>query len=243
MASIYEQSITDKVLVLEPREALQRKFDVGAWNEIRIGLYWNDCGLGTIPTASYSTETVNFATYADALTIGLKDSATTILPGFSGSYFIGLASTGSNNVKVSGPISYSSRYESQTSSNLYGAGFYGTSSYFGGQNLSYMDAYNSAQTNYCGIYVLRMVLNNSGSASQTISMYSFMENNASVTSTNYYSSYNLGAAMQPSSWSTVSTVTWNNGAIAYPIPDSLWIRTPFYNNRMRISAVKISKYS
>lgn len=242
MANIYAHNAYDNVLVLEPREAFQRKFDIGSWREVRLGMFWTMTGLNTF-TSSCADETVTQVTKQDILAIGLKDSATSILPGFSGSYFIGVSITGSSghNVVLGQPGAIN--ISDSTNSSFFGAGFYGTSSYFGGQDLTVPAANYVTETNYSGFYGVRMILNNSGSSSQTVSVYVSSTYNPSVGNTNYYTSSYLNQYMQNATWSTVSTFNWNDGVSAYPIPDSVWIRTPFYFNRLRISAIRLVKYS
>jgi hypothetical protein len=245
MATIYQQISQDKLLILDPREGFQRKFDVGSWSEIRIGFFYDSVGLNT-PTSSTVDEVVTQVTRADILSIGLKDSATSILPGFSGSYFVGVAITGSHNMSAN-----NTRYEDQTGGNMYGTGFYGTSSYYGAQTMNWMlyptnggasSGGSPSTSDYCGVYTIKMVLNNSGSSSQTISMYTANSQQVS-TGTSYYSVGQLNQQMNNGTFGTVSTVTWNDGANAFPIPDSLWIRTPFYNNRLRIASLSLIRYS
>lgn len=240
MATIYSHNANDKVLILDPREAFQRKLDLGSWNEIRIGMFYNTVGLNT-PTSSYLDETVVQNTRSDIIAVGLKDSATSILPGFSGSYYIGMALTGSHNI-IAQNTSY---YDTSGDPKFNGGGFYGTSSYWGAQSLSYLgyptNGGGNNATDYCFYYVLKMVLNNSGSASQTISMYA--SNSSYASGTTYYSVPILNQQINNATFGTVSTVAWNDGASALPIPDSLWIRTPFYFNRLRISSLSVIKYS
>lgn len=243
MAIIYQHT-NEKALVLEPREAYQRKLDLGNWTEIRIGMFWGSAGYSTPTSSQVTTETVVQVTRTDILTFGLKDSATNILPGYSGSYFIGLSMTGSVNTEVVSPFGTDGRYQANIGSGyFYGAGFYGTNSYVGAQNLSYMDYTPATGTNYCGLYVLKLVLNNSGSSTQTVSAYASMTKTVTAASVDNYSSYYLSTQMQNASFGTVSTITWNDGVTAFPIPDSLWIRTPYFYNRPRISNISVIKYS
>lgn len=239
MATIYQHNASDKTLILEPREAFQRKLDLGSWNEIRIGMFYSSIGLAS-PSASYADESLTQNTREDIIAFGLKDSATSILPGFSGSYYIGLALTGSHNINVN-----NTRYADSTNDNFNGVGFYGTSSYWGAQVFNTIafptNGGGNNPSDYCYYYVLKMVLNNSGSASQTISMY--VSNNSFASSATYYGIPQLNQAMNNATFGTVSTVTWNDGAASLPIPDSLWIRSPFYFNRFRISSLSVIKYS
>lgn len=241
MAIIYQHT-NDKVLVLEPREVFQRKLDLGVWNEVRIGMYWGSGANATL-TSSFVGETLVQATRMDILEIGLKDSATSIMPGYSGSYFIGLAMTGSVNTEVQQTFGTDSKYAVTTGNNNYwGMGFYGTSSYGGAQNLVAPEFVIPTSANYSGFYGLRIVLNNRGTSSQTVSVYASMTKSITASSTNYYSSYYLHQQMQNATYGTVSTNVWNDGGAALPIPDSLWIRIPYYFNRPRISNLSVIKY-
>lgn len=239
MATIYSHNANDKVLILDNREALQRKLDLGSWNEIRLGIFYNSVGSNT-PTSSYVDELVNQSTRADILAFGLKDSATSILPGFSGSYFIGIALTGSHNINANNTQYYDASY-----TNFNGVGFYGTSSYWGGASANAFGfPINGGGTNssdYCYYYVLKIIINNSGSASQTLSVYT--SNGSYSSGTTYYGIPQLNQQMNNANFGTVSTVTWNDGVNALPIPDSFWIRTPFYFNKIRISSLSAVKYS
>lgn len=240
MATIYQHNASDRVLILDPREAYQRKLDVGSWNEIRIGIFCNNVGLAS-STANYTSEQVTQVSRADALAIGLKDSATSILPGFSGSYYIGMFHTSSYTCTV-----LTDKYECGGGNYAFNAvGFYGTSSYWGAQNLNSLtyptNGGGGNASDYCHFYGLKITLNNSGSASQTITINSSAGSYSSGTT--YYAIPQLNEKIQSATYSTTSTATWNNGSIAYPIPDSLWIRAPFYFNRLRISALSVIRYS
>lgn len=240
MANIYQQVSSDKTLILAPREAFQRKFDVGSWNEIRLGIFFNSAGSST-PTSSYVDEILNQNTRSDIIAFGLKDSATSILPGFSGSYFLGASITGSESMAAN-----NTQYYNNSITNLYGTGFYGTSASFGSSNLSQLRYPNgggaNSSTDYCGFYVLKMVLNNSGSSTQTVTMTTSATQQVS-SGTSFYSIPQLNQLMNNATFGSNSTVTWNDGVNAYPIPDSIWIRTPYYFNTIRISSLSLIKYS
>lgn len=240
MANIYQHVSQDKVLILSPREAFQRKFDVGSWNELRLGMFY-DTAASTSPTSSIVGETVTQNTRSDIVTFGLKDSATSILPGFSGSYFFGLSMSSSYNPRV---VTFG--MEATPDTNFHGTGFYGTASMFGGQTLASMgypmNGGAANLTDYMAVYGLKLVINNRGLSTQTISISAYRESTIS-SGTSFYSSTQLNRLINNGSYGTVSTVNWNDGSSAYPIPDSFWIRFPFYDNQVRISALTAIRYS
>lgn len=243
MATIhqYVNNSTDKMLFFLAREALQRKFDVGSWTELRLGIFYAANSTSSY-TSSISGENLTINSEQDALTFGLKDSATQILPKASGSYFMGLSTnTGGGTVNLN-----SNKFEHGTGTNFYSMAYYGTSSYGSSQNLSAMTFSSFANgqndvSNYNGCYVLKLVLNNSGSASQTVTMSSYNANNTG--GTNYSANNLLNYMTTTAAFGSTATVTWNNSSSAYPIPDSFWIRVPHRNNALRLSAIGLVKIS
>lgn len=244
MATIYQYptNSTDKVLFFAAREAFQRKFDVGSWTEIRLGMFFAANNSSSY-TSSISDENMTINAVEDMLTFGLKDSATTILPKASGSYFIGLSTnTGGGTVNVN-----SAKFEHGTGANFYSMGYYGTSSYGSSQNLTAMQFTNVANSqnnssNYNGVYVLKLVLNNSGSASQTLTLSAY-NGFSGIGGTNYSVNNLLNYMTTTAAFGSTATVTWNNGSAAYPIPDSFWVRVPHRNNALRLSALGLVKIS
>lgn len=243
MATIYQyvNNSIDKMLFFSPREAFQRKFDVGNWTEIRLGLFFAANNSSSY-TSSVSDENMTINAVEDMLTFGLKDSATTILPKASGSYFLGLSTnTGGGTVNVN-----ATKFEHGTGASFYSMGYYGTASYGSTQNLSsltFTDTLNTQNgaSNYNGVYVLKLVLNNSGSASQTVTMSSY--NAGKIGGTNYSAAALLNYMTTTATFGSTSAVTWNNGSTAYPIPDSFWLRVPHRNNAIRLSALGLVKIS
>ncbi len=240
MATIYQKTVTDKVCILSPREYILRPFDFDAWTEMRLGIYLSAVTSGGDNTNS-ANETVTLSTAADRLTFGLKDSATSDLPGFGTSLFLGATSYSTGAALQNG-----SQVDIQTSGGeLAATGYHDTTIVGGasGQSLgNHMECPSSASGSsaYCGFYALKFVITNLGASSQSVAISSTKTTTISGTD---YSASALQLLMNNATYGTPVATAWNTGAAARDIPDAIFIRFPFYSNRIRLSAIRAIRYA
>ena len=246
MAQIYLKNTTtgtDQCLALAPREALSRQINFsgsfgpisGSWQELRIGMYISVVS-GSSPSGSGPAETAIINTPMDYFTFGLKDTQTTILPGYSGSTFIGVGAWSTNITKVSNALGQNG------SSNLYAFGTngtYGSSSATGLFALSY-PADPSINASYAAFFGVRIIINNSGSSNQSLSIY-----NGANSPGNYpYTTATLISELNTFPNQTGPAVlNWTSASLPLPIPDGVWVRMPLYNNAIRISSIYAKRYA
>jgi len=241
MSSIYQKTVSDKTCILAPREYFIREFDFEDWTEMRFGMFLSAVTSGGDDTIN-TAETVAISTVADRMTIGLKDAATTILPGVAGSSFLGVitgTSASSSSFAGSGFGCAGSPVNAPSAAGYNGATLIGGTS---AQVLGdYVKAQNaSSATGYCGFYGLKFVITNRGLASQSVAISSF--SNIAIAGADYSASA-LRTLINNSIYGTAASIAWNDGVAAYDIPDALWIRMPFYNNRIRLSSIMGVRYA
>lgn len=240
MAEIYLKS-AENTLILSPREGVQRPFNFDAWTEVRLGMYFG--GVTAAGDNSQAVaETVNISSYLDRITFGLK-TEDALMPGQTDCKFIGVTST--------------TRSELDTTVNTFGSAD-ATSGFYNGMNgaiaidttFTTRTTPNSSgmryptvtgATAYCGFYALKFVVTNSGTATQQIAV-SFSQNN-SVAGADYSASALLTDINNAVYTSMGAAFDWNNGASAYALPNAFWLRLPFFNNRVRVSAVRLVRYA
>ncbi len=237
MATIYQKTVTDKTCILSPREYILRPFDFGAWTEMRFGCYLSGVAASGDNTDS-AAETVALSSAADRICFGLKDSATTDLPGFGSALFLGAVTETSSSSYCSGTA-----FSALAASRLAAAGYHETTLVNGSSTLSAateFPASASGATGYCGFFALKFVITSIGTASQSVAISA--TRTASITGTDY-SATALQLLMNNNTYQSPVTVAWNDGAIARTIPDAIYIRMPFYSNRIRLSAIRAIRYA
>lgn len=242
MAKIMYQN--ENNLLLEPREAFYRPFNFGQWTEVRIGMLFRLVSTAS-DSASISTESISANSDSDKIYIGLKDSGSN-LPGVSGTNFIGMASfSGSATRTEVGQTSYISFGDSyNTYHRLYLTAFSGSTMYkaYFHENTTIAPAFSSSASgsNYNGFYGVKFTLLNSGSANQQIEVtyrrvYQTAVGSSSADLHTQLIS-NTGWTNPPAS----NTASWTTGI---PLPDSFFVYSPLYNNRLRMSAIEAIKIS
>lgn len=244
MASITSFA-NEKSLVLGNRQALVRQFDFGSWTEIRIGMLFGFVGNAS-DTSSYVVEEISITTTSDRIFFGIKSSGSN-LPLTSGVNFVGSVANHGGNSSLGWAYAQGyagSRYEyfghSFPLSPVYVSGsataFYPNIGSYPG-NVGFKTPSGSMTVpNYNGFYGLKFVLNNSGSANQSISMtYKQIEN--SYASGAFQLQSTLLDETSWSSWSGAPSSSW----VGVPTPDCFFAYLPFYNNRLRISAMQAIK--
>lgn len=240
MAEIYLKS-AENTLILSPREGVQRPFNFDAWTEVRIGMY-----LGGVTAAGDNTqavvETVNISSYLDRITFGLKTNDA-LMPGQVGCKFIGVTSTTRSEL---------------SSLSMFGSADAVTGFYNGMNGAKSVDATFTTLTtpavsgirypsdisgasSYCGFYALKFLVTDAGLSTQKIQVL-FSQNNT-VSGSNYSAAALLTDINNATYTSMGAAFDWNDGAAAYDLPDAFWLRMPFFNNRIRVSAIRAVRYA
>lgn len=238
MALIYQKTVSDRTLILAPREFILRPFDFQAWTEMRFGIYFDGVAASGDNTNS-TAETVALSTAADRIAFGIKDSATNDLPGFGTSLFLGVVTDTAQSSSCDG-----SSFGNTGAAFLSAAGYHETTLVGGAAadhviNMSY-PASSSGATGYNGFFCLRYVIANIGTSSQSINIQA--SSSTPIAGTDY-SAQALRLLMNGASFGSAITVAWNTGAAARTIPDAIYFRMPFYSNRIRVSAMRAIRYA
>lgn len=242
MAKIMYQN--ENNLLLEPREAFYRPFDFGQWTEVRVGMLFRLVGTAS-DSASISTESISANTDSDKIYIGLKDSSSN-LPGVSGTNFIGMASfSGSatrTDISNSSYISFGDSFNAYH--RLYLTAFSGSATYaayFHENTITAPEFSSSASgSNYNGFYGIKFTLLNSGSANQQVQV---TYRRVYLTSVGSSSADLHTQLINNSGWTNPpasNTASWTTGI---PLPNSFFVYSPLYNNRLRMSAIEAIKIS
>lgn len=243
MANIYTK-LTDKTLILAPREALLRQFNFGTdWTEMRMGFFASgvtDSGDNTPVTV----ESLAASNASNRMAIGIKDSGLD-LPGYGSSLFLGaLTGTASTTASLdgSGPRFYC---PGSTGNALSAAGYYGTTLVGGTATTDALAndvglGVASAASAYNGVFLLKFVINNRGLSSQTVTMSTYTTDGVAGTD---YSATALRTRLNNETYAGAKTIAWNDGAAARDIPDCIFVRLPLFSNRLRISAIRAIRYA
>jgi hypothetical protein len=242
MALIYAKTVTDNMLVLGNREGYLRKFDFGTnWNVIRVLAFISGVNNTAGENTASASETVALTTTADRIFFGIKNSDNSNLPGTADSCFLGATTPTGVASECNG-----SAFQ-QSGGTLLAAGGWQDTTLVGGttgQNLSYAMSYPTVtgSSTYNGWFGLQFTIaNRGGTATQTMNILA--ERSDSVSGTDYSASKLLTLANAAGWAGTSRTLNWYGGGVAYDIPDAVFIRVPFYNNRCRISAIRVVKVS
>lgn len=237
MASIYQKTVSDKTCILAPREFLLRPFDFGAWTEMRFGCFLSGVAASGDNTNS-AAETVALSSFEDRITFGIKDSATNDLPGYGAALFLGAVTETGGASDCTG-----SAFQTAAASRLAAAGFHETTLVNGSSSLTSCPSFPasaSGATGYCGFYAVKFVIANLGTSSQAVTISSVSTTPISGTD---YSAAALQLLLNNATFDSGVSVAWNDGAAARAIPDAVFIRMPFYSNRIRLSAMFASRYA
>lgn len=238
MALIYTK-LTEKTVVLAPRQGLARKFNFGTdWTEVRVGMYLTAISSSG-SNVDNTTEALVPADISDFMIFGLKNDSPTALPGKLGGIFLGVRSGDAASV------------QSTINSGIGGSagswkvvGYYGTSEVLGAGVIAASRrigaATGSAASAYCGFFALRFVITDRGLSSQSVSISMSVENSIAGTD---YSATALRTAINNATYGGDTSIAWNDGATAREIPDCIWVRSPLYSNALRISALRAVRYA
>lgn len=236
----------EKNLLLEPREAFYRPFDFGQWTEIRIGMLFRLVSTAS-DSSSIIVEDISVNSDLDKVYFGIKDSGSN-MPGVSGTGFIGMASFTGSETKADPvsviPISLLGD-SAEANTRLYLTAFSGSSMYKSflyqsNSEASLAFSSSASGSNYNGFYGIKFTLLNSGSANQQVQVTYRRVYTTPVgsSSADLHSQLvnNTGWTNPPGS----NTASWTTGI---PLPNSFFVYSPLYNNRLRMSAIEAIKIS
>lgn len=236
MALIYTK-LTDKTTVLAPREGACRQFNFGTdWTEVRLGMFCSAVAA-TGSDVDNIAETVVPSGITDYITFGLKDNSQTY-PGQTGSLFLGVRSHDDTEVD-----SFVGNGFGDSGGTWDACGYYDTTRVNGGSGVqggTMASATSSGSSAYAAFMALKIIINNRGLSSQTVTVRTTFT--SPVTGTDY-SATALRTALNNASYGSGVTFAWNDGAAARAIPDCVWIRVPLFLNQLRISAIRAIRYA
>ena len=222
-------NVTDQVGILDPRVPFFRRSVIGPnWTRARLGMFFTFVPLTNDDAAVAATETIVNAGALDWWTFGLKDRSY-VPPGKVGSQYLGLL--------WPSPVLHSNAAGTAT----FTAASYNCASYDGATQISLGNtavgaSYPIWAANCHTYFGVDMAVVNPGLANQYIAMTAYNEVGpaADLSLTNLHARMAASAAI-----GAAQNVNWFAGGVALPLPDSIWIRSPFNLNRLRISALDI----
>lgn len=248
MAVWYDKE-TDIVGILDPRQGagIPLGFKDEAWTEARIGGFVSGCAASGDNTA-WATETVAVSSAYDQFMVGIKNSAfqNSVL-GQADCDFWGISGLSGNNtvitntsggVNVEGGVTVltsdaGTRFSVANGATVNGASVGSSSNYF---NIGTKAAV-VATTGFCRFFGIRIIITDRGLSSQTVRMYLSINGNTAHTDTAKATLQSLLTNMTSHTLTDSGSITANDGATAFPVPDSFYVRCPFISNRFRFHNV------
>lgn len=228
----YAKNTTDITLIPDVRAALLYPFDAGLWTQIRIGLAISPTSDAD-PNASPVAESRTASTFSDWIAIGLKNSDNEDLPGQSANArFAGMlnASTTSVMQLVGGRYSMPLSMGTTIGLTVDKRGVAGT---IGDSGTLWSVANLTGNATYCAVLQLQFTVANRGLINQQITM-----------GWNYgVHAVTVGAIRAQLAGFTAINGQFETYNFAGTLPDALFIRWPFLQNRCRIHAVVVEKFS
>ena len=240
MALVYEKIVGDKTVILEPREGAIRipLASANPWTEWRIAVALSLTSTAA-SNAAYPSESFVTSTVYDRFACGLKNSSNDDLPGVAGTSFWGLLTRNTNTVSI---VHTTGAFDLGSSGNPGLTVAEGTS-IASASNASFStlkwstSTETQAATLFANLLGIRLVINNRGTATQTVQM-AMGTNHVNVTDTSETAlrAYLVGL----SSWSALTAaVTANDGVTAYAVPDAFFFRCPLLSSRIRLHNVMV----
>ena len=236
-STIYTKD-AEQTLVLGTRNYLFRPFDVGDWTTITIGMFVRAVSAEGDDTLSSTESVPSSATPIELTCIGIKNADNEILPGLSGSRFIGIGNV-DNGISTCSTTALGMQAHGGEVSvmALSGAEPLSGSSGYAAFTTAAWDA-NPLATTYCGFIGLRLTINDKDTTYQSMSASVSTDQNAPLP----YDEINLMSHMASATYAAAGNRTWNdNNTAALAIPDALFIKLPFSYNRFRFSCIAIVK--
>lgn len=234
------QKVGELTAILAPREGQLCKFSeaLGAdWTQCVIGFFFAGVD-GHDNDLPGPTELRTVTDDSDRLFVGLKNSANRTLPGFANSYFLGVRSTGAVS-KCLAPSS-GAGFFADSNEECSAVGYSGTTLVDGGvlTDASLQFPLPDPENGFNAFYAVKISLSSRGTSSQAAHIST--ARTAKVDGIDYSKSA-LIQAINSATFGAPNTVPWNDGFSAKTLPDAVWIRLPFFNNRFRIHALTAIK--
>ena len=227
MAYIYSRPYSsgtpnpDNPLILGIREAFRVPFDVGSWSSIRFVASVSTTGTGGDATVG-PTEAITVGP-TNHWAFGFKNN-NDVLPGQVGGKFLGLAT-------ING-TSYNSVSASLTN---VGAVGYGDTTLMTGSTAATTCPIHTGT--YTILWICQLDVNNKGLSTQTVTVKGISSPPAQVSTT----LTPLRAAAGTTALGLTNTITWNDGSVAHPLPDAVYVRLPLGNSRLRLHSMLVEK--
>lgn len=249
MATIFQKALPvsgENCLILNQGEALIYPFSVGSWTELRIGAFFSFTTASS-DNATWSDETSNYTASKNGFFWGIKDSGIS-LPISSGASFIGLgintSFAGATHVVtasqyVDGAAPGSNFYQ------LFSTGTVVTGQTIGGTRLYLASATQQTGTTAFASYNgIKIQITGLGTAGQSVRLSSSVDS----LYTNDTSEVNLRQKLSAFAGSATSTFAYFTsgfvgGSGPLTLPSSLFLYSPFFNNRVRVHSLVVEKYA
>jgi hypothetical protein len=227
---------TDKVGCLSPRDAFFGRTLIGSnWLEVRYGMFFTFVPSGN-DDAACGAESIVQAGYLDWFTFGLKNSDNAEPPGKFGAQFLGHAwPGGAGTLAITANSAGGGAMTSSANTQLLAA-------LNGVTKISSADSHSQgypiwAAGNVNAFMGVKLTVQNFGLANQTVTPSHCRVETAATD----VSSAALRNALFNTSYNAVAALNWFSGGAALPLPDALWLRAPFNNNRVRITNIDCFK--
>ena len=243
-AVILGNASADEVGILDPRYALIRKAPIGtAWNEVRMGMFytWVPVAGATPDDMACAAETLTPASCLDWLSFGLSNGYQGA-PGRDNVDFIGTLwsclAAGSTVILPTNAAGTVSLTTDGGGAHNYHASYHGATE-IAKANTAVAITFPIWSANCHAYYGLRFRVVNPGAANQRVDV-------TAQISTGPYVDTSLAAlrtAVFNAAYGAEQAINWFSGGAALPLLDYIAVRSPFNNNRLRISNVHAWKIS
>lgn len=251
MAQIYPVvAATDNACILNSRESLIYPFSFGSWTELRFGFYLSTC-TASAPNIAGESEQITIGTASsNTWFAGFKDSQSNSFPLQTGCVFLGMGSiTGHGDAQFKNNNAYGNSIQT----NLFYSS--GNGNYFY-QDYPGVNLHTTTGTEFTGYQVayngIKLTVANVGTTNQTFSLtHSYDSANANASGINIATlRQSLRTFANPSTTLT-GFYTLNTGiappntfpGAPIPLPDAVFIYSPFYNSRMRVHSIVVEQYA
>lgn len=250
MGNIYRKTITaspgtEQSWVMAPRESfiipLTALPQWSTWAELRVGVFMSHVSVANGDNSPIVVETVPANAPGNYWSFGLKTN-NDIIPGVAGTDFLGFMVNSGNNLNINlGGNSYSANV---TSSVVRGATIANQSS-IGGAGVQASGVGSNNLTQFCGYWGIKFKIANRGLSTQTIEI----EWIGTTSSGLLYDNPTLPicetflSGFTPSGGTNGTPVAWHDAGVPRAIPDALFIRVPFSQNRLRVHSYKVLPFA
>lgn len=228
----------ENTLVVGPRTGLWVPFNFGTWTQVRVGMYYSaPSSSSAYQTRNSVTEIIGITSDQDRFAFGLISGSVNAV-GTTGTYFVGAISDQAHAAldstiawAIYQNIGMAAGYSQGTAVTV-GAGLNSGVSRF---IFGYPDS-NSGT--HAGFNALKFTVINSGASNQTIRVST--HSGGAVTMP--YSDTVLRTSINNASYTDFTgDATWNDGSVAYPLPNNVFLWNPYYTVGLKLSAIEIIK--